>query len=96
MTTNSAPQSAEIVKVGHPVLREGTRLVAPEMFGSPALNELIAVMRVTLDGKGLVWPRPKSACRYVSSSSKTLKIACNISAPSSGATGIAIRSRSKR
>jgi peptide deformylase len=33
----------EIVKVGHPALRNGTRIVPQELFGAPALHELIEV-----------------------------------------------------
>ncbi|WP_424630582.1 peptide deformylase [Bradyrhizobium sp. SYSU BS000235] len=58
---NSAPRSAEIIKIGHPVLREGTRPVSPELFGSHALNELIDVMRVTLNGKGVGLAAPQIA-----------------------------------
>ncbi len=58
---NSALRPAEIVRIGHPVLREGTRLVSPELFGSPALHELIEVMRVTLNGKGVGLAAPQIA-----------------------------------
>lgn len=61
MTTNSALRPADIVKVGHPVLRAGTRLVSPELFGSPALDELIEVMRLTLSGKGVGLAAPQIA-----------------------------------
>lgn len=61
MTMNSTLRPAEIVKMGHPVLREGTRMVSPELFGSPALNELIEVMRVTLNGKGVGLAAPQIA-----------------------------------
>jgi peptide deformylase len=33
----------EIVKVGHSALRNGTRIVPQELFGTPALHELIEV-----------------------------------------------------
>jgi peptide deformylase len=61
MTMNSALRPAEIVKVGHPVLREGTRMVSPELFGTPALDELIEVMRMTLNGKGVGLAAPQIA-----------------------------------
>src|SRR3981189_3698582 len=40
----------EIVRVGHSALRNGTRRVPQELFATPALHELIEVMRVTLAG----------------------------------------------
>src|ERR1700716_3381763 len=43
----------EIVKVGHSALRNGIRSVPQELFGTPALHELIEVMRVTLAGSGV-------------------------------------------
>jgi peptide deformylase len=46
------PTPVETVKVGHPALRNGTRNVPQELFGTPALHELIEVMRATLAGKG--------------------------------------------
>lgn len=61
MTTNIAVHPAEIVRIGHPVLREGTRMVSRELFGSAALNELIEVMRLTLAGKGVGLAAPQIA-----------------------------------
>jgi peptide deformylase len=52
---------AEIVKVGHPALRNGTRNVPRELFGTPALHELIEVMRATLAGKGVGLAAPQIA-----------------------------------
>jgi peptide deformylase len=53
----------EIVKVGHPALRSGTRSVPQELFGTPALRELIDVMRATLAGKGVGLAAPQIAVR---------------------------------
>jgi peptide deformylase len=52
---------AEIVKIGHPALRQGTRLVPQELFGTPALYELIEVMRATLAGQGVGLAAPQIA-----------------------------------
>jgi peptide deformylase len=51
----------EIVKVGHSALRNGTRGVPRELFGTPALRELIDVMRVTLAGNGVGLAAPQIA-----------------------------------
>ena len=51
----------EIVKVGHSALRNGTRSVPQELFGTPALHELIEVMRVTLAGSGVGLAAPQIA-----------------------------------
>jgi peptide deformylase len=51
----------EIVKVGHPALRNGTRCVPQELFGTAALHELIEVMRATLAGKGVGLAAPQIA-----------------------------------
>ena len=51
----------EIVKVGHPALRNGTRSVPQELFGTAALHELIEVMRATLAGKGVGLAAPQIA-----------------------------------
>ena len=50
-----------IVKVGHPALRNGTRSVPQELLGTPALHELIDVMRATLAGKGVGLAAPQIA-----------------------------------
>jgi peptide deformylase len=63
----------EIVKVGHSALRNGTRSVPQELFGTPALHELIDVMRATLAGSGVGLAAPQMRCRYASSLLKTLK-----------------------
>src|SRR3979490_1340913 len=52
---------AEIVKVGHPALRNGTRSVPQELFGTPVLHELIEVMRATLAGNGVGLAAPQIA-----------------------------------
>jgi peptide deformylase len=51
----------EIVKVGHPALRYGTRSVPQELFGTAVLHELIEVMRATLAGKGVGLAAPQIA-----------------------------------
>src|SRR3981189_3977918 len=51
----------EIVKVGHSALRNGTRSLPQELFGTPALQELIEVMRATLAGKGVGLAAPQIA-----------------------------------
>ena len=51
----------EIVRVGHSALRNGTRSVPQELFGTPALHELIEVMRVTLAGNGVGLAAPQIA-----------------------------------
>jgi peptide deformylase len=52
---------AEIVKIGHPALRQGTRMVPQELFGTAALYELIEVMRATLAGQGVGLAAPQIA-----------------------------------
>jgi peptide deformylase len=52
---------AEIVKIGHPALRQGTRMVPQELFGTPALYELIEVLRATLAGQGVGLAAPQIA-----------------------------------
>jgi peptide deformylase len=61
MDTVSSVKAAEIVKVGHPALRLGTRLVRKDLFGSAALNELIEVMKATLKGNGVGLAAPQIA-----------------------------------
>src|SRR6266403_2180095 len=52
---------AEIVRIGHPALRNGTRNVPTKLFGTPVLQELIEVMRATLAGKGVGLAEPQIA-----------------------------------
>lgn len=54
-------EPAEIVKIGHPALRHGTRMVSQELFDTPALYELIEVMRATLAGLGVGLAAPQIA-----------------------------------
>jgi peptide deformylase len=61
MNLDTAVTPAEIIKVGHPALRLGTRLVTQELFGTPALHELIEVMRATLMGQGVGLAAPQIA-----------------------------------
>lgn len=53
--------AVEIVKVGHPALRNGTRNVPSDLFGTAVLDELIEVMRATLAGKGVGLAAPQIA-----------------------------------
>jgi hypothetical protein len=53
--------AAEIVRVGHPALRAGTRQVRDELFGSGALKELVEVLHATLKGKGVGLAAPQIA-----------------------------------
>jgi len=58
--TPAAPTVAPIVQAGDPVLRGEARPLPPEAFGTPALDELIAVMRDTMraaPGVGLAAPQ---------------------------------------
>jgi len=52
---------AEIVRIGHPALRNGTRNVPAKLFGTPVLQKLIEVMRATLAGKGVGLAGPQIA-----------------------------------
>ena len=61
MSFNVPAIPVEIVKVGHSALRNGTRSVPQELFGTPALHELIDVMRVTLAGNGVGLAAPQIA-----------------------------------
>lgn len=61
MDAHPSAKPAQIVKIGHPALRQGTRLVPPELFGTPALYELIEVMRATLAGQGVGLAAPQIA-----------------------------------
>lgn len=61
MNFDSWVTPAQIVKIGHPALRHGTRPVPQELFGSAALEELIEVMRATLAGQGVGLAAPQIA-----------------------------------
>jgi peptide deformylase len=61
MSSDVPPTAVEIVKVGHPALRNGTRRVPQKLFGTPALDALIEVMRATLAGKGVGLAAPQIA-----------------------------------
>src|SRR6266404_1723467 len=52
---------AEIVRIGYPALRNGTRNVPTKLFGTPVLQELIEVMHATLAGKGVGLAGPQIA-----------------------------------
>src|SRR5262245_1858212 len=55
---------AEIIKIGHPALRHGTRMVPQELFGTSALSELIEVMRATLAEQGVGLAAPQIAVPF--------------------------------
>src|SRR3981189_968970 len=59
MSFDVAATPVEIVRVGHSALRNGTRSIPQELFGTPALHELIDVMRVTLAGNGVGLAAPR-------------------------------------
>jgi peptide deformylase len=61
MNLDTPVAAAQIVKIGHPTLRLGTRLVRQELFGTSALHELIEVMRATLMGQGVGLAAPQIA-----------------------------------
>jgi peptide deformylase len=61
MDSDSQLLRAEIIKIGHPALRQGTRMVPQELFGSPVLYELIEIMRATLAGQGVGLAAPQIA-----------------------------------
>jgi len=56
--------AAEIIKIGHPALRHGTRTVPQTLFGTSALRELIDVMRATLAGQGVGLAAPQIAVPF--------------------------------
>jgi peptide deformylase len=53
------PAPAEIVKVGHPVLRTPARVVSSGLRESAAFEELIDIMRLTLKGRGVGLAAPQ-------------------------------------
>jgi peptide deformylase len=61
MNSDTAVTQTEIIKVGHPALRLGTRLVPRELLGTSALYELIDIMRATLMGQGVGLAAPQIA-----------------------------------
>jgi peptide deformylase len=61
MQLDSHISPAEIVKIGHPALRHGTRMVSQELFDTPPLYELIDVMRATLAEQGVGLAAPQIA-----------------------------------
>jgi peptide deformylase len=50
---------AEIVKAGHPVLRQRARPVSDELRGSAPFHELIEIMKLTLEGRGVGLAAPQ-------------------------------------
>jgi peptide deformylase len=53
------PAPAEIVKIGHPVLRKPARPVSSSLRESAAFEELIAIMKLTLKGRGVGLAAPQ-------------------------------------
>jgi peptide deformylase len=49
----------DIVKAGHPVLRQTARPVSAELRGSAAFHELIEIMKLTLEGRGVGLAAPQ-------------------------------------
>jgi peptide deformylase len=58
---NTQPTAAEIVRIGHPALRSGTNTVPSELIGTRKLDELIDIMRATLQGRGVGLAAPQLA-----------------------------------
>jgi len=52
-------EPAEIVKIGHPVLRKPARPVLSDLRESAAFNELIETMRLTMRGRGVGLAAPQ-------------------------------------
>jgi len=57
----SEGSAVEIIRIGHPVLRSGTRNVPLDMIGTPVLDEFVHTMRRTLAGKGVGLAAPQIA-----------------------------------
>ncbi|WP_375414123.1 peptide deformylase [uncultured Bradyrhizobium sp.] len=55
------PRGAEIVRIGHPALRNGTRNVPLDKIATPVIDELIELLRATLEGKGVGLAAPQIA-----------------------------------
>jgi peptide deformylase len=49
----------DIVKAGHPVLRQRARLVSNELRGATAFRELVEIMKLTLEGRGVGLAAPQ-------------------------------------
>jgi peptide deformylase len=49
----------DIVKAGHPVLRQRAQPVSADLRGSAAFGELIEIMKVTLEGRGVGLAAPQ-------------------------------------
>jgi peptide deformylase len=61
MAENNQSVAAEIVRIGHPALRSGTKSVSRALIGKKKLNELIDIMRATLKGNGVGLAAPQLA-----------------------------------
>jgi len=49
----------DIVKAGHPVLRQRAQPVSPELRSSATFHELIEIMKLTLEGRGVGLAAPQ-------------------------------------
>jgi peptide deformylase len=58
---NTQSTAAEIVRIGHPALRSGTRSVPTDLIGTSKFDELIDIMRATLQGRGVGLAAPQLA-----------------------------------
>jgi len=52
-------EPVDIVKAGHPVLRQRAQAVSAELLGSAAFGELIEIMSATLEGRGVGLAAPQ-------------------------------------
>jgi peptide deformylase len=52
-------EPVDIVKAGHPVLRQRAQAVSADLRGSTAFGELIEIMKVTLEGRGVGLAAPQ-------------------------------------
>jgi len=52
-------EPVDIVKAGHPVLRQRAQAVSADLRGSAAFGELIEIMKVTLEGRGVGLAAPQ-------------------------------------
>jgi peptide deformylase len=53
------PEAVEIVRIGHPSLRQLAAPISDAVLGSSAFRDLVAVMRVTLEGTGVGLAAPQ-------------------------------------
>ena len=53
------PEAADVVRIGHPLLRQTAAPVSDAVLGSAAFRDLVAVMRATLQGTGVGLAAPQ-------------------------------------